>query len=153
MTTRKAAIAFVMDPIEKVDIGADTSFALMLEAQRRGHRVYYAAPEDLGIDAGRETARVQRAKPRREAGRHPGLEPARGNPGGQREPLCPPLPRADAGHLRAPGPAEADRLHEGDGRGDDREAPPRQGRGGNLPRPPGRPESLLDPRAVDPLRG
>jgi len=77
MTTRKAAIAFVMDPIEKVDIGADTSFALMLEAQRRGHRVYYAAPEDLGIDAGRVTVRVQRAKLRREAGRHVELEPAR----------------------------------------------------------------------------
>ncbi|NNL68099.1 MAG: hypothetical protein HKP30_17755, partial [Myxococcales bacterium] len=28
-----------MDPIEEVDIAADTTFVLMLEAQRRGHRV------------------------------------------------------------------------------------------------------------------
>jgi glutathione synthase len=77
MTKQNAAMAFVMDPIEKVDIEADTSFALMLEAQRRGHRVYYVDPGDLGIDGGRVTARVHRARLRREVGRHVDLEPAR----------------------------------------------------------------------------
>jgi glutathione synthase len=75
MTAKRAAMAFVMDPIEKVDIEADTSFALMLEAQRRGHRVYYVDPGDLGIDGGRVIAKAQRAKLRREAGRHVELEP------------------------------------------------------------------------------
>lgn len=31
-------VAVVMDPIGKIKIGKDTSFAMMLEAQRRGHR-------------------------------------------------------------------------------------------------------------------
>ena len=30
---------FVMDPVEGLDIAADTTFVLMLEAQQRGHRV------------------------------------------------------------------------------------------------------------------
>jgi len=41
------AIAVQMDPIESIDIGADSTFALMLEAQRRGHRLYYYLPQDL----------------------------------------------------------------------------------------------------------
>ncbi len=77
MTTQEASMAFVMDPIQQVDIEADTSFVLMLEAQRRGHRVYYVDPEDLGVDEGRVTARVHRARLRREVGRHVDLEPAR----------------------------------------------------------------------------
>ena len=77
MTAKKAAMAFVMDPIEKVDIEADTSFALMLEAQRRGHRVYYVDPGDLGIDGGRVIAKAHLARLRREAGRHVELEPPR----------------------------------------------------------------------------
>ena len=32
-------MAFVMDPPESMDIRADTTFVLMLEAQQRGHRV------------------------------------------------------------------------------------------------------------------
>ena len=77
MTSQKAAMAFVMDPIEKVDIEADTSFALMLEAQRRGHRAFYVDPADLGIDGARVKARIRPARLRREAGRHVDLEPAR----------------------------------------------------------------------------
>jgi glutathione synthase len=77
MTSQKAAMAFVMDPIEKVDIEADTSFALMLEGQRRGHRIYYVRPGDLGIDGARVTAIARRASLRREVGRHVDLEPPR----------------------------------------------------------------------------
>ncbi len=73
----ESSMAFVMDPIEKLDIEADTTFVLMLEAQRRGHRVYYVDPGDVGIDDDRVTAKVQRATLRREAGRHVDLEPPR----------------------------------------------------------------------------
>lgn len=52
-------LAFVMDPVEAVDVRADTTFALMLEAQRRGHHVLYVAPGDLGVEDGRATARVR----------------------------------------------------------------------------------------------
>ena len=63
-------IAFVMDPIASVNIREDTTFALMLEAQRRGHRVLYIAPEDLGISAGRATALATPVGLRREEGNH-----------------------------------------------------------------------------------
>ena len=39
--------AFLMDPIERVLVDKDTTFALMLEAQRRGHEVYTIGPADL----------------------------------------------------------------------------------------------------------
>jgi glutathione synthase len=41
-----------------MDPDADTTFALMLEAQARGHRVLYVEPGDLGIDHHRVRARV-----------------------------------------------------------------------------------------------
>ena len=52
MQTSRQTFVFVMDPIESIDIETDTTFVLMLEAQRRGHRALYADPADLAIDAG-----------------------------------------------------------------------------------------------------
>jgi glutathione synthase len=63
-------IAFVMDPIQSVDIDEDTTFALMLEAQRRGHGVLYVDPADLGVMDGRATALAHSVTLRREKGRH-----------------------------------------------------------------------------------
>lgn len=40
--------AFVMDPIRSVNVRTDTTFAFMLEAQARGHRVIYVVP-DTGL--------------------------------------------------------------------------------------------------------
>lgn len=40
-------IGVQMDPIESIAIEGDTSFALMLEAQRRGHEVWWFPPQDL----------------------------------------------------------------------------------------------------------
>jgi glutathione synthase len=68
--TPPLSIAFVMDPIAAIDIRVDTTFALMLEAQRRGHRVLYVDPGDLAVDAGRVIARVAPVTLRREMGRH-----------------------------------------------------------------------------------
>jgi glutathione synthase len=34
-------VAVQMDPIESIDINADSTFALMLEAQARGHRLWH----------------------------------------------------------------------------------------------------------------
>jgi glutathione synthase len=63
-------MVFVMDPLESIQIETDTTFALMLEAQRRGHTVLYADPLDLGVDAGRVLVRVTPVRLRREQGRH-----------------------------------------------------------------------------------
>ena len=42
-------VLVIMDPIDSIKIAKDTSFALLLEAQRRGHRIYVAGIADLGI--------------------------------------------------------------------------------------------------------
>jgi len=68
-------IAFVMDPIEAVNIDEDTTFALMLEAQRRGHRVLYVAPGDLGVIDGLASALARPVTLRREHGHHVDLGP------------------------------------------------------------------------------
>lgn len=47
MSSSRRTLAFVMDPLDAIDVGADTTFALMLEAQRRNHEVLYVAPSDL----------------------------------------------------------------------------------------------------------
>jgi glutathione synthase len=39
----------IMDPIEKIDIEKDTTFVLMLEAQARGHEIYYMGQRDLYV--------------------------------------------------------------------------------------------------------
>jgi glutathione synthase len=71
--TSPLSIAFVMDPIASIDIRGDTTFVLMLEAQRRGHRVFYVDPADLTVDASRVMARVRPVTLRRELGRHADL--------------------------------------------------------------------------------
>jgi glutathione synthase len=63
-------MAFVMDPIRSIDIHGDTTFALMLEAQRRGHEIVCVDPGDLGVAGGRVVAKVFPVTLRREVGRH-----------------------------------------------------------------------------------
>ncbi|HWR96151.1 MAG TPA: glutathione synthase [Arenimonas sp.] len=45
----KRSIAVVMDPIERISPAKDTSFALLLEAQRRGYALHYVEPGSLSI--------------------------------------------------------------------------------------------------------
>jgi glutathione synthase len=42
-------IACQMDPIATIDIAGDSTFALLLEAQRRGHSLFYYLPNDLAL--------------------------------------------------------------------------------------------------------
>ena len=69
------SIAFVMDPLDGIDIQADTTFVLMIEAQRRGHEVLVVDPADLAVSDGRATARARPVQLRREVGRHAELGP------------------------------------------------------------------------------
>lgn len=46
---RTLKIGVVMDPIEKINTEKDTTFVLMLEAQKRGHELYYMELDDLSI--------------------------------------------------------------------------------------------------------
>ena len=43
------AIAIQMDPIESIDIDADSTFVIALEAQRRGHKLFYYQPKNLTL--------------------------------------------------------------------------------------------------------
>lgn len=45
-------IGVVMDPVDKINIDKDTTFVLMLEAQRRGHEVYFMELDDLYVRGG-----------------------------------------------------------------------------------------------------
>lgn len=64
------AVAIQMDPIDAVDIDADSSFALALEAQARGHGLYFYLPKDLSLHEGRVVARARSLEVRRVAGDH-----------------------------------------------------------------------------------
>jgi glutathione synthase len=50
-------IAFQMDPIGPIDITADSTFRIALEAQARGHELFYYTPDKLAYEEGRVTAR------------------------------------------------------------------------------------------------
>ena len=63
-------VAIQMDPIEHVDIDADSTFALALEAQSRGHELCYYLPENLSMKDGVVTARVKTLRVQREKDNH-----------------------------------------------------------------------------------
>ncbi len=52
-------VAIQMDPIEAISVDADSSFALALEAQRRGHALLYYGPRALSMREGKVVARVR----------------------------------------------------------------------------------------------
>lgn len=52
-------VAVQMDHISTVKIAGDTTFALCLEAERRGHRLFHYTPDRLSLRNGRATAVVE----------------------------------------------------------------------------------------------
>ena len=59
MTTRTLSFAIQMDPVASINIASDSTFALGLEAQSRGHDLWYYTPDKLSFDEGEITARGQ----------------------------------------------------------------------------------------------
>jgi len=53
------SIAIQMDPVETLQIAGDTTFALGLEAQKRGHSLWYYTADKLSLNEGSITARGQ----------------------------------------------------------------------------------------------
>jgi glutathione synthase len=49
-------VAVQMDPLEPINIDGDSSFALMLEAQARGHRLWHYEVRHLALREGRQSA-------------------------------------------------------------------------------------------------
>ena len=63
-------VAVQMDPLAGINIAGDSSFALMLSAQARGHRLFHYAAEDLNWSDGRLWARAHPVEVRRVEGDH-----------------------------------------------------------------------------------
>ena len=63
-------VAVQMDPIERINIRGDLTFALLLEAQARGHALTYYTPDRLAQAGGRVFASVQGLTVRDEVGNH-----------------------------------------------------------------------------------
>jgi glutathione synthase len=64
------AVAIQMDPIDTINIDADSTFALALEGQRRGHALFHYLPQALTLRDGRLYARGRTLSVRREHGNH-----------------------------------------------------------------------------------
>ncbi len=70
-------VAIQMDPMETINVAADSTFVLALEAQARGHGLLHYLPRDLTLgDGGQLTARARPLRVRRDAP-HYELGPAR----------------------------------------------------------------------------
>lgn len=63
-------VAVQMDPIERINIRGDSTFALMLEAQARGHQLAYYTPDRMALVDGALFATVRAVAVRDEEGNH-----------------------------------------------------------------------------------
>jgi glutathione synthase len=66
----KLKVAVQMDPIERINIRGDSTFALLLEAQKRGHTLAYYTPDRLALRGGQVHATVQPLSVRDREGDH-----------------------------------------------------------------------------------
>jgi glutathione synthase len=78
----KLNVAVQMDPIARINIRGDSTFALLLEAQKRGHALSYYTPDKLSLKGEEVVAPVQVLTVRDDVGDHFTL----GEP--RREPLA-----------------------------------------------------------------
>jgi len=63
-------VAVQMDPIERINIRGDSTFALLLEAQARGHRLSYYTPDSLALAGHTVSAAVRPLAVRDKEGDH-----------------------------------------------------------------------------------
>lgn len=63
-------VALQMDPIGSVNINADSTFRIALEAQTRGHKLFFYTPDKLAFVEGRVVARGWPIEVRRKIGNH-----------------------------------------------------------------------------------
>jgi glutathione synthase len=64
------SVAVQMDPLDSINIAGDSTFALMLAAQTRGHRLFHYAAEDLNYSDGRVWTKAHPVTVQRVAGDH-----------------------------------------------------------------------------------
>src|SRR5215204_4258998 len=76
----KLNVAVQMDPIARINIRGDSTFALLLEAQKRGHSLSYYTPDKLSLRGEELVAPVQKLTVRDEVGDHFTLGEAKREP-------------------------------------------------------------------------
>lgn len=95
-------VVVVMDPIGSIRIAKDSTFAMLLEARRRGHRLHYVLPGGLELAGGRARARTAPLE-------------VRDDPSGWfelGEPALRPLGRGDVVLMRRDPPVDAEYVHD-----------------------------------------
>jgi glutathione synthase len=95
-------VVVVMDPIATIKPAKDSTFAMLLEAQRRGHRLHYALPGSLAVDAGVAQARTSALEVRDARADWFALGPAAPRP----------FVAGDLVLMRKDPPVDADYLHD-----------------------------------------
>jgi glutathione synthase len=71
-------VAVQMDPIQRIKIAGDSTFAMLLEAQRRGHALLHYTPDRLSLRDGKVVATAEPITVRDEDGNHVSMgEPSR----------------------------------------------------------------------------
>ncbi len=73
-------VAVQMDPIERINIRGNSTFALLLEAQTRGHALAYYTPDRLALRGAAVFATVQPLAVRDAGGRPFHARASRGAP-------------------------------------------------------------------------
>jgi glutathione synthase len=68
-------VAVQMDPLEAVNIEADTTFLMMLSAQARGHDLWVYTPDKLALEDGRVSARGRPVRVQSQKGAHADFSP------------------------------------------------------------------------------
>ncbi|HSC34175.1 MAG TPA: glutathione synthase [Thermodesulfobacteriota bacterium] len=63
----KLRMAFIMDPVGTINVEKDTTYVLMLEAQSRGHEVYYLELKDLYVKNAKAYGNAARISLKRDA--------------------------------------------------------------------------------------
>ena len=61
-------VALQMDPVESIDINGDSTFAMGLEAQKRGHKLFHYLVEDMSFVNDKVKAHAKPLEFRREQG-------------------------------------------------------------------------------------
>ena len=70
-------VAFQMDPMESIDIAGDSSFALALEAQKRGHKLFHYEPKNLSLAQLKPVAKLRSLTVQNITGNHFSLDEQR----------------------------------------------------------------------------
>ena len=63
-------ILYIMDPMERIQVDADSTFVMQLEGQKRGHEQFHAHPRDLAVMHGKPHVKARALRVQAQQGEH-----------------------------------------------------------------------------------